>query len=103
MSLKEKEDVTHVIDSQSLSREEDETNTRALERRVVRKLDQRIMPFICISYLFTYLDKAMLGYAAIFDLQTDLDLQGNQYSWVSSIFYFGYLVVRLLFLPLFHL
>ncbi len=65
----------------------------AEERRLVRKIDWRVMPFICITYLVTYLDKATIGYAAVFNLQTDLNLVGTQYSWLGSIFYFGYLVV----------
>lgn len=68
----------------------------AVERRVIRKIDMMVMPFICITYLMTYLDKATLGYAAVFDLQKDLSLHGTQYSWLGSIFYFGYLVVRVL-------
>ncbi|CAK7244603.1 MAG: hypothetical protein STHCBS139747_006147 [Sporothrix thermara] len=64
----------------------------AAERRVVRKIDMMVIPFICVTYLVTYIDKATLGYAAVFGLQTDLNLHGTQYSWLSSIFYFGYLV-----------
>jgi hypothetical protein len=32
------------------------------ERRLVRKLDMFIIPFICITYLITYIDKATLSY-----------------------------------------
>jgi hypothetical protein len=32
-------------------------NDKAMERRVVRKIDTRILPFICISYLINYLDR----------------------------------------------
>jgi hypothetical protein len=32
-------------------------NDKAMERRVVRKIDMRILPFICISYLINYLDR----------------------------------------------
>ena len=32
-------------------------NDKALERRVVRKIDMHILPFICISYLINYLDR----------------------------------------------
>ncbi|KAL2828005.1 major facilitator superfamily domain-containing protein [Aspergillus cavernicola] len=45
----------------------------------------------CITYLVTYIDKAMLGYAAVFGLKEDLDLKGEEYSWLASMFYFGYL------------
>ena len=39
-----------------------------------------------------YVDKTTLSYAAIFGIKTDLHLQGTEYSWLSSIFYFGWLV-----------
>ncbi|KUJ11093.1 MFS allantoate transporter [Mollisia scopiformis] len=61
------------------------------ERRLVRKLDMYIIPFICITYLITYIDKATLGYAAIFGMTKDAHLVGTQYSWLGSIFYFRYL------------
>jgi hypothetical protein len=32
------------------------------ERRLVRKLDMFIIPFICVTYLITYIDKANLSY-----------------------------------------
>jgi ACS family allantoate permease-like MFS transporter len=44
------------------------------------------------TYGLQYLDKVALGYAAVYTLRTDLGLVGQQYSWASSIFYFGYLV-----------
>ncbi|KAK3305108.1 major facilitator superfamily domain-containing protein [Chaetomium strumarium] len=44
-----------------------------------------------LSPLFSQTDKTSLSYAAVFGIQQDLDLQGNQYSWLSSVFYFGFL------------
>jgi hypothetical protein len=32
------------------------------ERRLVRKIDMFIIPFICVTYLITYIDKATLSY-----------------------------------------
>lgn len=32
-----------------------------------------------------------MSYAAIFGIKKDLNLHGTQYSWLSSIFYFGWL------------
>lgn len=72
------------------------------ERRLVRKIDLRVIPFICITYLVTYIDKATLGYSAVFGLRDDLKLQGTQYSWLGSIFYFGYLIVRICWLACNH-
>lgn len=55
-----------------------------LENRVIRKIDFMIIPFICITYLVTYVDKAMLGYAAVFGLKESLHLTGTEYSWLGK-------------------
>lgn len=39
-----------------------------------------------------YVDKTTLSYAAIFGLKDGLNLEGTQYSWLSSSFYFGWLI-----------
>lgn len=41
------------------------------------------------------IDKTTLSYAAIFGISDSLHLVGNQYSWLSSIFYFGFLIWQL--------
>ncbi|CAI7593349.1 major facilitator superfamily domain-containing protein [Penicillium manginii] len=61
------------------------------EKRLVRKLDIRIIPILGICYFFYYVDKTTLSYAAIFGIKDSLHLQGAEYSWLSSIFYFGWL------------
>jgi MFS family permease len=38
------------------------------------------------------IDKTTLSYAAIFGIEEDLGLVGREYSWLSSVFYFGFLV-----------
>lgn len=38
-----------------------------------------------------FLWQTTLSYAAIFGIRDDLNLHGTQYSWLSSIFYFGFL------------
>ncbi|KAH8919299.1 MFS general substrate transporter [Atractiella rhizophila] len=40
------------------------------------------------------LDKTALNYANLFGLSKGLHLEGNQYSWLGSIFYFGYLIAQ---------
>ena len=39
----------------------DDIDQRA-EKRLVRKIDFYVIPFICITYLITYIDKATLSY-----------------------------------------
>lgn len=61
------------------------------DARVKRKIDWMILPYLSVCYVFFYVDKTTLSYAAIFGIREDLNLQGTQYSWLSSIFYFGFL------------
>lgn len=63
----------------------------AEEARVVRKIDLMILPYLAVCYAFFYIDKTTLSYAAIFGIREDLKIHGEQYSWLSSIFYFGFL------------
>ncbi|KAL6852242.1 hypothetical protein ACO1O0_006783 [Amphichorda felina] len=67
---------------------DEETNKRLLKR-----IDRRVMPVLCFTYALQYYDKALLSQAAIFGLREDLGLEdGLKYSWASLIFYFGYMV-----------
>lgn len=52
----------------------------------------RILPIMLIAYMMAFLDKQTLSYTALMGLQEDLGLKGADYSWTSSIFYFGYLL-----------
>ena len=62
------------------------------ERRLVRKIDRRLLSILCITYGLQYYDKAMIGQAALSGLTTELDLtQGNRYSFASAIFYLGFI------------
>ncbi|KAJ5943087.1 hypothetical protein N7516_003255 [Penicillium verrucosum] len=60
------------------------------EESIVRwKLDLSLVPMMLISYLLSFVDKGILSTAAVYGLRTDLRLEGQQYSWSNSIFYFG--------------
>jgi len=62
------------------------------EAALVRKIDWHILPLLCVVYGLQYLDKTTLSYSSIMGIQTFAHLHGQQYSWLGSIFYFGYLV-----------
>lgn len=65
--------------------------TKALAKRVIRKIDLRILAIMFVTYNLNFMDKTILSSAAVFGLKDDNHLHGQQYSWVGSIFYFGYL------------
>ncbi|TQS33472.1 hypothetical protein Golomagni_06184, partial [Golovinomyces magnicellulatus] len=62
------------------------------DKRILRKLDRYLLPVMAVSYFFQYLDKSTLSSAAIMGLNSDLHLSGEEYSWSSGIYYFGYLI-----------
>ncbi|KAJ7460643.1 MFS general substrate transporter [Mycena latifolia] len=59
-------------------------------KRIERKIDWLIIPALSVCYMFYYVDKTTLSYAAIFDIKKDLNLGKSEYSWLSSLFYFGW-------------
>ncbi|KAL2831686.1 major facilitator superfamily domain-containing protein [Aspergillus cavernicola] len=71
------------VQVQSLTSKED--------KRILRRIDLYLLPMMAISYMFQFLDKSAMSFTAILGLQDDLHLQGDDYSWASSIYYFGYL------------
>ncbi|KAJ1715495.1 MFS transporter [Aspergillus flavus] len=74
--------------------------TRALEytpeeaKKVLRKIDLRLMPLLFLIYLLQYLDKNSLNFSSVYGLKEGTHLEGQDYSWLGSIFYFGYLVAQ---------
>ncbi|KAF9636409.1 Major facilitator superfamily [Lasiodiplodia theobromae] len=63
----------------------------ALAKRVLRKIDMRLIPLLFVTYNLNFMDKTILSSASVFGLKDSTNLHGTQYSWVSSVFYFGYL------------
>lgn len=72
----------------------------ATNKRLLRKIDMHLMPILCVVYGLNYLDKTTLSYASVMGIKkphTDnkmtsgINLSGSQYSWLGSVFYFGYL------------
>ncbi|KAL2827163.1 major facilitator superfamily domain-containing protein [Aspergillus cavernicola] len=61
-----------------------------LEARVVRKLDWRVPTLLGFLYLLALLDRSNIGNARIAGMEEDLNIQGNQYSWLLTIFYISY-------------
>ncbi|KZN84546.1 Allantoate permease [Penicillium chrysogenum] len=61
------------------------------EKKLVRKIDFMVLPIMVFAYMMAFLDKQTLNYTSLMGIREDLHLVGSQYSWSSSIFYFGYL------------
>lgn len=50
-----------------------------------------LMSYRCCVFGLNYLDKTTLSYASIMGIKNDINLEGNEYQWLGSIFYIGWL------------
>lgn len=65
--------------------------SEADNKRLLRIIDWHLMPLLCVIYGLNYLDKTTLSYASIMGIKKDINLEGDDYQWLGSMFYFGYL------------
>ncbi|CAI0655590.1 unnamed protein product [Colletotrichum noveboracense] len=62
----------------------------AMAKKILWKIDRTVIPLLFVTYMLNFMDKTILSSASVFGLRDDTHLKGQNYSWVSSIFYFGY-------------
>lgn len=66
-----------------------ETWTKTEEKKLIRKVDWKLIPILFVCATLSGLDKTAISAAAIYNLQKDLHLTGQQYSWCGSAPFFG--------------
>ena len=101
----DEKDTENAESESSDSEEDDETKPRRLERvgtmskdytdaeeqTVLRKFDRRLVLFIALLYMLSFLDRSNIGNARIAGLDTALSLTSSQYSWLLTAFYITYI------------
>jgi D-galactonate transporter len=60
-------------------------------RSSYRRIDLRILPFLAICYLFSYLDRINIGFAKL-QMQSDLGFSDAVYGLGAGIFFLGYML-----------
>jgi len=65
------------------------------QRKLVSKIDLRVIPVLSILYLLAFLDRTNIANAAVFGLQKDLRLTGTQYNTALTIFFIPYIVFEI--------
>jgi hypothetical protein len=65
------------------------------EKRLLRKLDLRLLPAVSILYLLSFLDRSNVANARIEGLTTDLHMTGNQYLTGLTLYFLGYVLFEL--------
>ncbi|KAF9247583.1 hypothetical protein DTO013E5_4687 [Penicillium roqueforti] len=59
------------------------------EKKLMRRIDWRLIPTLFVCATLSGLDKTAISAAAIYNIKKDLNLTGNDYSWVGSAPFFG--------------
>lgn len=60
-----------------------------VEKRTMRKVMVRIVPFLMVAYFLAYLDRINIGFAAL-EMNRDLGLSSTVYGWGAGIFFLAY-------------
>ncbi len=64
--------------------------TIAQDRKLLWKLDLRLIPWLCLLYLISFLDRTNIGNAKLDGLTTSLHITSGQYNACLSIFFVSY-------------
>ncbi|CEP08234.1 hypothetical protein [Parasitella parasitica] len=64
-------------------------------KRLIRKLDLRIMPLFCLFYFSDFLDRANIGNATLAGLRTDLGMTSYELSTAISAFFITFIIFEI--------
>ncbi|KAH6887432.1 major facilitator superfamily domain-containing protein [Thelonectria olida] len=68
--------------------------TPAQRKKIMHKVDRRLVPMLAVLYLISHLDRANIGNAKIEGLADDLNLVGSQWNIVLSLFFIPYILLE---------
>jgi len=60
------------------------------EKKLMRKVDFRLIPWLCVLYLLSFLDRSAIGNAKLYGLEKDLKISDEQYNLALTVFFFPY-------------
>ncbi|CAE6481186.1 unnamed protein product [Rhizoctonia solani] len=91
MEPKMKGEVLDGIESAKVSPDQSEVDLQ-FERRLIRKMDLHVCPWVMLVYLVSFLDRVNIGNARLFGLEEDLGMKGSQYQTAVSVLFVTYLL-----------
>ncbi|KAK4985384.1 hypothetical protein LTR50_006000 [Elasticomyces elasticus] len=62
------------------------------EKAVLRKLDRRLVLFMALLYMLSFLDRSNIGNAKLAGMKDELRLSSAQYDWLLTAFYVTYIL-----------
>ncbi|KAI0707686.1 major facilitator superfamily domain-containing protein, partial [Earliella scabrosa] len=93
----EKQDVESCVRSEEggLTGREGLSNPAIDEARLIRKIDFRVLPVLCVVYLLAFLDRVNISNAVLFGMREDLGLRGNQFNTALVVFFVPYVLFEI--------
>ena len=58
----------------------------AVERKLLRKVDMVLMPYICLGYFVNYLDRSNLTNAYVTGMREQLHFKGNDFTLAGTLY-----------------
>jgi hypothetical protein len=93
-NLFEKRPTTEAIELSSNPSTSSATNAPST-RRLLWKLDLRILPLLYLAYIITFIDRANIGNVKIEGMLTDLDMVGNDYNVALVVYAVPFILLEL--------
>ncbi|TAQ86413.1 hypothetical protein B7494_g5265 [Chlorociboria aeruginascens] len=72
-----------------------QTLDKTLDKKLLRKLDLHLIPFLALIYLLCFLDRTNVGNARLFGLEKDLHMEGLDYNIALAIFFPFYILTEI--------
>ncbi|MBT2565134.1 MFS transporter [Arthrobacter sp. ISL-85] len=67
----------------------DDPGQELFEKKTVRKITMRIIPFMFVLYIVNYIDRANIGYASL-QMNAELGLTSQAFGLAAGLFFIGY-------------
>jgi ACS family tartrate transporter-like MFS transporter len=64
-------------------------NDQMLEKKILKKVMWRLLPYLVLAYLLAYIDRTNLGFAAL-TMNKELGFTATIFGWGAGIFFIGY-------------
>src|SRR5262245_35752982 len=61
------------------------------ESATIRKLQWRLIPYLFLLYVISFIDRVNIGFAAL-TMNKDLGITSEQFGLVAGVFFFGYVL-----------
>ncbi|EUC64534.1 MFS transporter, partial [Rhizoctonia solani AG-3 Rhs1AP] len=91
MEPKMKHEITGGVESASVSPDQSKVDLQ-FEKRLIRKMDLHVCPWVMLIYLVSFLDRVNIGNARLFGMEADLGMKGSQYQTAVSVLFVTYLL-----------